>query len=133
MEAFLGQQAYREIKALSLSSAKKFQAGFLLGHTRGPRIYIEKIWPSNEGFKQAAKIYWQLEKTLGQEIVGFFLFPSFGRAWLSILKPFAFGKILMEINLKENGAFSFKCSLVDFQHAFCLVPCTLLVESGGEE
>lgn len=133
MEAFLVQQAFREIKALSLSPSKKIQAGFLLGHSRGPRIYIEKIWPSNSGFKQAAKIYWQLEKTLGQEIVGFFLFPALNRAWPSILKPFACGKILMEINLKEDGSFSFNCSMIDFRHTFCLVPCPLLVESGGEE
>ncbi|MCX7973462.1 MAG: hypothetical protein N3B16_03070 [Candidatus Aminicenantes bacterium] len=132
MEAFLCQQAYREFKALSLFSPKRFQAGFLLGHTRGPRIYIEKIWPTKEGFKQAAKIYWDLERILGEEIVGFFIYSSSNRCLSSILKPFACGKILIEIDSNKNNPISLKCSVIDFSQSFRLLPCSLQLEVGGE-
>lgn len=133
VDAFLCERAYREIRALSLLPGKKKPAGLLLGHLRGPRIFIERIWPTEEGFRRAAEYLWELEKALGCPIVGFFAYLPSRRYLQAILKPFACGKILVEIRPEKRNSFSLKCSLIDFSHAFKLFPCPLQIESRGKK
>lgn len=133
MDAFLCQQAYREIKAISFLSGQKPQAGLLFGHLRGPRIFIERVWPLPEDFKQIEKLWRQLEENFESQIIGFFAYHPLPRLLRSIFQPFAYGKIFIEVKSKKGNLLSLKCSLIEFSHSFRLFPCPLQIEFGEEE
>lgn len=133
MDAFLCQQAYREIKAISFLSGQKPQAGLLFGHIRGPRIFIEKVWPVPERFEQVDKLWWRLEKNFESQLIGFFTYHSWPKFLKSIFQPFAYGKILIEARSKKENLLSLKCFLIEFSHSFRLFPCPLQIEFGEEE
>lgn len=133
MDAFLCHQAYREIKAISFLSGQKPKTGLLFGHIRGPRIIIERVWPTTEGFKQVDKLWWWLEKNFESQLLGFFVDQPLPKLLKSILQPFACGKILIEVRTKRGNLLSLKCYLIEFNHSFRLFPCPLHIESREEE
>ncbi len=102
MDSFLCRQAYREIKAISFLSGQKTQAGLLFGHIRGPRIFIERVWPLPEGFNQVDKLWWQLEKNFESQILGFLAYHPRPGLLKSMFQPFACGKILIEARSKKR-------------------------------
>lgn len=131
MEVFLGREAYEEIKALSLLWGEMPCDGFLLGHSRGPMVFIEKTWPARKGFFPGPAAYWQLEPAFAGRIVGFFSYkPEKGRP-AKLLQPLACGKVYLKVNRSQKNSLHLKCFFIEFDGRFHLASCPLRIERQG--
>ncbi|MGQ9471158.1 MAG: hypothetical protein ACUVR0_05630 [Candidatus Aminicenantales bacterium] len=131
MEVFLGREAYEEIKALSLLWGKMPCDGFLLGHSRGPMVFIEKTWPARKGFFSGPAAYWQLETAFAGRIVGFFSYKPETQRLAKILQPLACGKVYLKVDRSQKNSLRFKCFFIEFDDRFHLAPCPLQIERHG--
>ena len=125
MDAFLSGEASQFLEALSLVPARSRVFGFLIGHERGHRIYVEKILPAPHGFSLSAKLFFKLDRVLDGGIVGFFALRSSPRRLKAILSPYGFGKLYLEINpdsVKKTRRRSF---IIDYEKEFRLRPILL--------
>ncbi len=103
MDVFLTADAARTLEAVHRLVPRKGSRGFLLGHRRGDRVYIEGVLPSPSPAWPSLKAFYDLDADLGGKIVGFFLVGSSPAARQPLLKPFGTGKVLIESPAAGGG------------------------------
>ncbi len=131
VDAFISREAYEEIKVLSLLWGKKPCDGYLLGHNRGPRVFIEKTWPARKGFFRRPADYWKIEPAFAGRVVGFFSYQPETARPAKLLQPLACGKVYLKINLSPKNSLRLKCFFIEFNGRFRLSPCPFEIE--GQE
>ncbi len=125
MDAYLSPEACRSLTALCLLSSKSIPDGFLIGHKRGHRFFVEKIFPSQEGFFPSLEKYLELDKLFEGKILGFFSFRLNENKIKKILAPFAYNKLFLEINLPTQKEMKIKPYIIDRHKEFLLLPIKL--------
>lgn len=129
VDAFLSKEAYREIQVLRLTLGQKPQDGLLLGHRCGPRYFLERTWPTLQGFFAGPEKYWQLVQAFEGRVIGFFSYQPSRQRLRPILQPLGCGHILLEIFPQKKSSLALKCFLIDFNGSFFLSPCPLQIET----
>ncbi len=132
MDVFLMREAHREIKTLRIVCEKKPQDGLLIGHSRGPRFFIEKIWPTEIGFFSGEEQYWEIEEIFQGRVIGFFSYLPQLQRHQKLLQPLACGKVFLEIYPRKNKTMTMKCFILSFDGSFYASPCPLQTEAEGE-
>lgn len=125
MDAYLSREAHQSLTALCLVSAHSIPDGFLIGHKRGHRLFVEKIFPSLGGFFFSLEKYQELDKLYEGKILGFFSFRPNENKIKKILAPFSYSKLFLEINLNSQKKMIIKPYIIDFNKEFFLVPIKL--------
>jgi len=125
MDAYLSPEACRSLTALCLLSSNSIPDGFLIGHKRGHRFFVEKIFPSQEGFFPSLEKYRELDKLFEEKILGFFSFRLNENKIKKILAPFAYNKLFLEINLPIQKEMKIKPYIIDRDKEFLLLPIKL--------
>ena len=125
MDAYLSQEAYNFLKALSIVSSSSYSDGLLIGHKRGHRYFVEKIFPSLPGFFPSIKNYISLDEHLKGKLLGFFSFNPNKEKLEKILSPYAFGKLFLQINLNQQKKMTIKSYLIEYDEGFFLSPLEL--------
>jgi len=124
MDVFLTDDAERFLKALSLLS-ESGQCGYLIGHRRGPRVYVEAIVPAGRGHAFGVEQFHLLDDVYDGRTVGFFFFGGGRRAESRVLQPFAYGKIVLEVRPGGRRAPALKAFSVEYDGGFTLSPVPL--------
>ena len=130
MDAFLAAEARRTIDALDLISPGKNLSGFLLGHKRGKRYYIEALLPAPRGFHPNSENIIRLNRLFEDRIIGFFSFGPRSETGRNLLRPFACGRMVLEALSNKRGL-RFRASRIDYQGRFVLEKIDLTVEKAG--
>ena len=125
MDAYLSQEACQSLTALKLISSSSNSDGLLIGHKRGHRFFVEKIFPSLPGFFPSLKKYHELDQLFNGKLLGFFSFRPDEKKIKKILAPFAYGKLFLEINLNQQKKMSIKSYVIDYENKFFLLPVKL--------
>lgn len=125
MDAYLSQEAYQSLAALILISSSSNSDGLLIGHKRGHRFFVEKIFPSLPGFFPSLKKYHELDQLFNGKLLGFFSFKPDEKKIKKILAPFACGKLFLEINLIQQKKVAIKSYVIDYENDFFLLPVKL--------
>jgi len=125
MDAYLSQEAYQSLAALILISSSSNSDGLLIGHKRGHRFFVEKIFPSLPGFFPSLKKYHELDQLFNGKLLGFFSFKPDEKKIKKILAPFACGKLFLEINLIQQKKMAIKSYVIDYENEFFLLPVKL--------
>ncbi len=125
MDAYLSPEACRSLIALRLLSSNSIPDGFLIGHKRGHRFFVEKIFPSLEGFFPSLEKYQEVDKFFEGKILGFFFFRLNENKIKKISAPFAYSKLLLEINLHAQKEMEIKPYIIDRDKEFFLLPIKL--------
>jgi hypothetical protein len=125
MDAYLSREAHQSLTALGLLSSNSVPDGFLLGHKRGHRFFVEQIFPSLKGFFPSLKKYWELDKLYEGKILGFFSFQPDEKKMRKILAPFAYRKLFLKINPNSPKELTIKPYIIDHDKEFLLVPIKL--------
>ncbi|MGD2245804.1 MAG: hypothetical protein PVI11_04570 [Candidatus Aminicenantes bacterium] len=125
MDAYLSREARQILKALSLVSSNSKSDGFLIGHRRGHRLFVEKILPSREGFFPSLKKYHELEELFEGQLIGFFSFRLDEKKMSRLLAPHAYGKLFLEIKLIPQKKLAITPYVVDYEKDFFLRPIKL--------
>ena len=125
MDAFLSKEAFQMLLALSLISSTSNSDGLLIGHKRGHRFFVEKIFSSSKGFFPSLKKYYALNQAFDTKILGFFSFQTDDKKVKKILAPFAYGKLFLQINTNKQKKMAFKSYIIDYEKEFFLSPIQL--------
>lgn len=125
MDAFLSKEAFQMLLALSLISSTSNSDGLLIGHKRGHRFFVEKIFSSSKGFFPSLKKYYAINQALDKKILGFFSFQTDDKKVKKILAPFAYGKLFLQININKQKKMAFKSYIIDYEKEFFLSPIQL--------
>lgn len=125
MDAYLAAEAHQALKALGSLSAKPDLSGFLIGHKRGHRFFVEKIFPLPKGFRPTLENYHGLNQLLGGKIIGFFAFPAEAKHRQRLLQPFVCGKLFLGVRLNKRGILNFQSLVIDYDDRFFAAPIKL--------
>ena len=125
MDAYLAAEAHQALKALGSLSAKPDLSGFLVGHKRGHRFFVEKIFLLPEGFRPTLENYHDLNRLLDDKIIGFFAFPADAKHRQRLLQPFACGKLFLGVRVNKKGGLRFESYLIDYADRFFASPIKL--------
>jgi len=125
MDAYLSEETYQSLTALILISSRSSSDGFLIGHKRGHRFLVEKIFLSTPGFFPSLKKYHELDQFFNGKLLGFFSFNPDEKKTKKILAPFAFGKLFLEISSNQQKKMTIKSYVIDYENEFFLLPVGL--------
>ncbi len=102
MDIFLTAGAFQTLGAVRRIAPAGGSRGFLLGHRRGDRVYVESILPSPSPAWPTLEAFYGLDADLGKKIIGFYLCGTARTAGKALLRPFGTGKVLVEISGPEG-------------------------------
>ncbi|MFC2165925.1 hypothetical protein ACFLT2_13135 [Acidobacteriota bacterium] len=120
MDAYISADARQLIHAQILMGARI--DGFLLGHKRGHRLFVEEILPTQRGFFSSLEKYISLNTLLNERIIGFFSFNPEESTTRKILAPFAQGKLFLDITPRDSKKLDIKSYTIDFDERFYFSP-----------
>lgn len=125
MDVLITPEARREVEALRAVRPAASTWGFLVGHRRGFRFIVEKVFPAGAGRA------WPEERLLAGldgiwpgRVIGLFavrIGPAFKKA---VLGPAWFGKLVIHLNL-TSGPAAVRPFVVELGRKFRLVPIPL--------
>ncbi len=125
MDVYLSEATYKSFAALILASSRSSSDGFLIGHKRGHRFFVEKIFPCTPGFFPSLKKYHELDKLYDGKLIGFFSFNPEEEKIKKILAPFACGKLFLKISSNKQKKMTIKSYEIDYENEFFLLPVVL--------
>ena len=125
MEVFLSKETSQSFSALQCSHPKINTEGFLIGHKRGNLFFVENILPSPKGIFSSPQKYFQLKKMLEDKILGFYSFQPNETLIKKILAPFAYGKILIRLDLDKTDRLEIMPFAIGHDKNFFLQPIKL--------
>ncbi len=118
MDVYLSDEARSSLEALNMVRGDK--DGLLLGHLRGHRFFVEKIFPTQKGFFPSQEKFLSLNQHFGDRVIGFFSFNPDERKTRKILIPIAQGKLYLSIQTKGGDTLEIQPFRVDFKGRFFL-------------
>jgi len=131
MDVYLGAEARRALDGLRLIAGRTRPAGLLLGHRRGPRYFVERIFTAGSVFGFSPAVVRRLDALFGGRVLGFFAFRPGAATRRALLRPFAVGRVLIAVG--ERGAMN--AAAIDFDGRFRLrrLPLTSEMKAGNHE
>jgi hypothetical protein len=126
MDAYLAEEALLDLEGQALDPLPRKTAGLLLGHKRGPRFFVEKIFPCRAAFFSTLKNYRTLDNHFNGKIIGFYSFGSNSRKRRQLGRPFACGKLYLEIR-PGRKKLTVKPSVIDYKNSFYFQPVPLVL------
>jgi hypothetical protein len=125
MDVYVAAEALLFLKAQALASAKGKRSGILLGHIRGPRFFVETIYPCPETDYAVEAGFWSLQKMFSHRIIGFYSSRSDRRAASRLFRPFACGKLFLRLRIMSRNRLSMQPAVIEFNGGFYLHPTRL--------
>jgi len=132
MDAFLSGEAAQFLEVLSLVAGRSPVFGFLIGHRRDHRFFVEKVLPAPQGSSLSAELFFKLDKALGGGIIGFFGLRTSSRHIKGALSPYGFGKLYLEINPDSRKKARRRSFVIDYEKKFRLRPILLKTDRKEE-
>jgi hypothetical protein len=129
MDIFLTADGFRTLGAVRRLAPAGGSRGFLLGHRRGNRMYVEKALPSPRPAWPSLESFYALDAEMGKKIIGFYVFRPSALARKPLLRPFGTGKILVEISGPSGKKPSLAGAVIEYDGRFLLRKIPLIVEA----
>jgi len=125
MDAYLSEEARQQLRAQALEIPHRRAAGLLLGHRRGGRFFVERIYPCLFGPLSSAQRYVELDVIFEGKIIGFYSSGRRGGAAGEKWPPFSYNKLYLELELHPKRGLILRPSVVEYSDSFRLVPAVL--------
>lgn len=125
MDAYLSGEAQQSFEALNLMYSSSLPDGLLIGHKRGQRFFVERIFSSMKGFFPSLKKYNEMDKLFDGKLIGFYSYSIDDKKINKILAPFAFGKLFLQISLNPQKKMTIQSFVIDHEKEFVLLPVKL--------
>jgi hypothetical protein len=128
MGVFLTTASLKALRAIAALSPRKKPAGFLLGHVRGGRYFVENAIAGAGGDWAEHETYDRLDAIEPDRIIGFFVFSRSAAERRRIGKPHACGKVVLAVAKKRNGILEFEGFHIDYTGRFVFDPLPVVRE-----
>jgi hypothetical protein len=123
MDAYLTVEVRRSLEAVGLLGGAQ---GYLIGHRRGPRFFVESLVPTAGGRSFSGRDLRALERVLGATAIGFFAVgPGRAAAKKDTLRPFGCGKLFLEAGPRRGRSLHLRAFVVEFDGKFGHEPVPL--------
>lgn len=105
--------------------------GLLVGHRRGPRFFVESIFPAaaGAGLPSQGEID-ELDRLFGRRVIGFFAVRPGAALKRSLLGPYFYGRVLLDVRISRDKTVA-KPFIIEFDRVFTLAPIPLEYGSKG--
>ena len=123
MDAYLTAEAGLILKAAGRLSDSP-QCGFLIGHRRGPRHFVESVVPAGSDCPFSCDQVRILDRLFEGPVAGFFIIGGGRKLRDRLLEPQACGKLLLVAGPGRDAAL--KAYIVEFDGRFRLSPIPLI-------
>ncbi|OGD18572.1 MAG: hypothetical protein A2W03_13010 [Candidatus Aminicenantes bacterium RBG_16_63_16] len=121
MDVFITPEARREIEALGVLRPRPSAWGFLIGHKRGFRFIIEKVFLAGSGRAlPSERLLAGLDGIWPGGIIGLFAVRSGAAFKKAVLGPAWYGKLVLDLGLSARKQ-SIRPFVVEFGRKFSLV------------
>jgi hypothetical protein len=124
MDAYLSLEAELAIKGFCILG--KRSEGFLIGHRRGHRYFVENVFPTEKGFFPSKKKFDQMNQLFRDKVLGFYAMNPDEKTKQKILAPFAYGMAFLEIIPGEENKTTMKSFIIEYEGYFFLSPVPLV-------
>ena len=121
MDVLITPDARREIEALKALRPQPSVWGFLVGHKRGPRFIVEKVFPAGSGrVLPSERLVAELDRVWPGRAIGLFALRPNVAFKKAILGPAWYGKLVIHLSLSAGTA-AVRPFVVEFGRKFSLV------------
>ena len=128
MDVFLTTASLKALRAIAALSPTGKPAGFLLGHIRGGRYFVENAIAGAGGDWAEHETYDRLDVIEPGRIIGFFVFSRSAAERRKIGKPHACGKVVLAAAKKRDGKLEFEGFRIDYTGRFVFDPLPVVKE-----
>ncbi len=125
MDVYLSDEARRHVRAQALEASHRRVGGLLLGHRRGPRFFVESLYPCSVQPFLSLERYRALCRIFDDKIIGFF---GSGRPTEKPgrrVPPFTVNKIFLDVEPRPGKAPVLRAAVMEYSGAFELIPVPL--------
>jgi hypothetical protein len=133
MDAYLSQEALRSVKAQAFGTDRRTTGGFLVGHKRGQRFFVERAYPSSGSNFSSPERYRTLDRLFEGKIIGFYSSNSSAKALATYFHPSFYGKLVLLAGSGSRGRLSLNPHVVEFEKSFFLLPIRLCSRPKGKK
>jgi len=132
VDVFITPEARREIEALRVVRPAASTWGFLIGHKRGFRFIVEKVFPAGRGRTLPdERALAGLDRIWPGGVMGLFAARLSAPVKKAVLGPRFYGKLVLDLGSTARKP-SIQPSIVEFKRRFFLAPVAL-VTAGREK
>ena len=127
MDVYISGEAEAGLRAEVLVTPPDSRRGLLLGHKRGPRYFVARVFPlGGRSFPGASRLR-ELDSLFDGQIVGFYAARDPAPGPSGILRPFAYGKIFLRVPgaAGRSERLDVKGSVIEYDGCFYLSPIPL--------
>jgi hypothetical protein len=125
MDVLITPEARREIEGLRIARPDPATWGILIGHKRGFRFIVEKIFPAGSGRTlPGARLVADLDGAWPGRIIGFFAIRPGAAFRTAVLGPLFYGKLFVHLDISA-GRPVVRPAVVEFKRRFFLEPVSL--------
>lgn len=133
MDVYLSQEAFQSVQAHKLVTGRRTMSGFLVGHKRGKRFFVENAHPSSGDDFLSPGHYRTLDRLFEGKIIGFYSSSSSAKALARFFQPTFYGKLVLLAGSGPGVRLSLKPHVVEFETSFFLLPITLCSRPKGKK
>ncbi len=125
MDVYLSEEARRYLMAQTLEKSPGGRDGLLLGHRRGPRFFVERVYPCPLRPFPSIRKYHALARIFDDKIVGFYSSGRRSEKRKPNFPPFAVNKLYLEFDSHPGKGLTLRPAVVEYTGSFRLVPAAL--------
>jgi hypothetical protein len=132
MDVYLSEEARRYLKAQALEKSSGRTSGLLLGHRRGPRFFVEMVYPCPLRPFLSIQKYRSLARIFDDKIVGFYSSGRRSEKRKTSFPPFAVNKLYLEFDPHPGKALTLRPAVIEYTGSFSLVQVALAPPPKGK-
>jgi hypothetical protein len=125
VDVFITPEARRELEALRIVRPDPSTWGLLVGHKRGFRFIVEKVFPAGSGRAlPSERLLAGLDRIWPGGVIGLFAIRLNAPVKKAVLGPMFYGRLVLDLGSTARKP-SIRPSIVDFERRFFLAPVML--------
>jgi hypothetical protein len=125
VDVFITREAFAQIKALKALRPGPSAWGFLLGHKRARRFFVEGLFPAcGVDVPPSPERLDELDRLLAGRVIGLFAVRPAAALKKSVLGPYFYGRLFLDIRLSKKGPVV-RSFIIEFDREFVLAPVPL--------
>ncbi len=133
MDALITAEAAADLEILNRLRPAPRAWGFLVGHRRGPRILVERLFPAGAGVGLPSPVELDaIDRGLGRRIVGLFAVRPSAAFRKAAAGPYFYGRLVLDVRPSRKAPV-LRAFVVEFDGRFLLVPVALGHDRKGEK
>jgi hypothetical protein len=132
MDVLITRDAALDFDVLNLLRPAPPAWGFLIGHKRGPRFFVERIFPAGpQAVLPSPGELDEIDRGFGRKVVGLFAVRPSAAFRRSVAGPYFYGRLVLDVRPSKNGPV-LRPYVVELDHKFVLEPVVLRHGRKGE-